>query len=130
MPASEGGGGGQRGGRDLFIYLVTEGSQPSQLHRVTSGLFTSSNLTEVEYNTLHQRNQTPDLQHGHKNAEEEEEEEEEEEYNTKHAHYYTNVKHNPKMSPFGIAIVKKKRQIKLGDEGTIDHFGLAFQYQI
>ena len=36
---------------------------------------------------------------------------------------------NPKVSPFGIALVKK-RQIKLGDAGTIDRFGLAFQYQI
>ena len=27
------------------------------------------------------------------------------EYNTKHAHY-TNVKHNPKVNPFGIALVK------------------------
>ena len=36
---------------------------------------------------------------------------------------------NPKVSPFGIALVKK-RQIKLGDAGTTDRFGLAFQYQI
>ena len=47
-----------------------------KLHRVTSGLFTRSNLILVEYNT-------------------------------KHAHN-TNVtyKHNPKVSPFGIALVK------------------------
>ena len=38
-------------------------------------------------------------------------------------------KHNPKVSPFGISLIKK-RQIKLGDAGTIDRFGLAFQYQI
>ena len=38
-------------------------------------------------------------------------------------------KHNPKVSPFGIALVKKW-QIKLGDAGTIDRFDLAFQYQI
>ena len=39
-------------------------------------------------------------------------------------------KHNPKVSTFGIAIVKKKRrQIKLGDV-TIDRFYLGFQYQI
>ena len=34
---------------------------------------------------------------------------------------------NPKVSPVGIALVKKM-QIKLVDAGTIDHFGLAFQY--
>ena len=38
-------------------------------------------------------------------------------------------KQNPKVSPFGIAVVKKCK-IKLGDAGTIDRFGLAFQYQI
>ena len=38
-------------------------------------------------------------------------------------------KHNPKVSPFGIALITKW-QIKLGDAGTIDRFGLAFQYQI
>ena len=43
-------------------------------HRVTSGLFTKSNLTQVEYNK-------------------------------KHAHF-TNVKHHPKVSPFGIVLVK------------------------
>ena len=35
-------------------------------------------------------------------------------------------KHNPKVSPFGIALVKKW-QIKLRDAGTIDRFDLAFQ---
>ena len=52
------------------------------------------------------------------------------EYNTKHAHF-TNVKHqnNPKVSPFGIALVKKW-QIKLGHASTSDRFVLAFQYQI
>ena len=49
-------------------------------------------------------------------------------YNTKHAQY-TNVKHNPKVGPFGFALVKK-RQIKLGDAGTIDCFDLVFQNQI
>ena len=48
------------------------------------------------------------------------------EYDTKHAHY-TNIKHNPKVSPFGIALVKKW-QIKL-DARTIDRFDLEFQYQ-
>ena len=39
-------------------------------------------------------------------------------------------KHNPKViSPFGIALVKNGPK-KLGDGGTIDHFGLAFQHQI
>ena len=38
-------------------------------------------------------------------------------------------KHNPKISPLGIALINKW-QIKLGDAGTIDHFGLALQYQI
>ena len=37
-------------------------------------------------------------------------------------------KHNPKVNPFGIALlIKIKRHIQLGDAGTIDHFGLAFQ---
>ena len=46
-------------------------------------------------------------------------------------HILQNVKHqhNPKVSPFGISLIKK-RQMKLGDAGTIDRFGLAFQYQI
>ena len=39
-------------------------------------------------------------------------------------------KHHPKVSLFGIAVVKNVQFIKLGDAGTIDHFGLAFQYQI
>ena len=40
-------------------------------------------------------------------------------------------KHNLKVSPLGIALVQKW-QIKLGDAGTVDHFGLGlhFQYQI
>ena len=42
---------------------------------------------------------------------------------------YINIKHNPKGRLFGIALVKYW-QIKLRDAGTIDHFGLAFQYQI
>ena len=35
----------------LFIYLFIEGLQPGQPHRATSGLFTSSNVTQAEYNT-------------------------------------------------------------------------------
>ena len=52
------------------------------------------------------------------------------EYFSKHAQYI-NVRHrhNPKVSIFGIALVKKW-QIKSGDAGTVDRFGLAFQYQI
>ena len=38
-------------------------------------------------------------------------------------------KHNPNVSPFSIALVEKW-PIKLGDAGTIDRLGLAFQYQI
>ena len=34
-------------------------------------------------------------------------------------------KHNPKVSPFGIALVQKKKANKVNDR-----FGLAFQYQI
>ena len=51
------------------------------------------------------------------------------EYNAKHAHYI-DIKHNKKVSPFGIALVKKKKAIQLGDAGTSDRFGLAFEYQI
>ena len=50
-------------------------------------------------------------------------------YKTCTLHKRKPYKHNPKGSPFGIALVKKW-QIKLGDAGTIDRFGLAFQYQI
>ena len=39
-------------------------------------------------------------------------------------------KHNPKGSPVRYCFRKNKRQIKLGDAGTIDRFGLAFQFQI
>ena len=35
-----------------------------------------------------------------------------------------------KVNPFGTALIKKKRQIKLGDAGTINRFSLVFQYQI
>ena len=41
-------------------------------------------------------------------------------------------KHNPKVSPFDLALVKKKKKkkkkshMKLGDAGTTDRFGLAF----
>ena len=37
----------------VFIYLLKAYLQPSQPHRVTSGLFNNSSLTEVEYNTKH-----------------------------------------------------------------------------
>ena len=37
--------------RELFIYVLDLGA--SQPHRVPSGLFTKSNLTEVEHNTKH-----------------------------------------------------------------------------
>ena len=63
---------------DLCISSLKACLWPSQSHRVTSGLFTKANLTEAEYNT-------------------------------KHAHF-TNVKHNkhnPKVNPFGIALIKK-----------------------
>ena len=83
----------------LFIYLL-KAYRPVD-RSVTSGIFTKSNLTQVEYNTERAR--------------------------------FTNVKHkkhNPKVSPFGIALIKKKRQMQLGDSGTIDRFGLAFQNQI
>ena len=65
--------------------------KPRQQHRVTSGIFTKSTLTQVASHKPYQ--------------------------------------HNPKVSPFGIAIVKKM-QIKLGDAGTFDGLGLAFQYQM
>ena len=35
------------------VYLFIEGLEPCQPHRVTSGLFAKSNLTQVEYNTKH-----------------------------------------------------------------------------
>ena len=38
-------------------------------------------------------------------------------------------KHNPKVGPFGTALVKKL-QIKLGDAGTTDRFHLTFQCEI
>ena len=50
-------------------------------------------------------------------------------YNT----HYTNIKHykhNSKVSPFGIAVIKKKWAITLGNDGIIVRFDLAFQYQI
>ena len=73
----------------------------SQPHRVTSGLFTISNRAQVEYK-----------------------------YKTSRLHKHKPYKHNPKVNPFGIGLVKKKRQIKLGEAGTIDRFGLVFQYQM
>ena len=50
------------------------------------------------------------------------------EYKTCTLHTRKTYKHNPKGSPFGIALVNKW-QIKI-DAGTIDHVGLAFQYQV
>ena len=51
------------------------------------------------------------------------------EHNTKHAHYNTNIKRSniiyPKVSPFGISLVKKKRKIKFRDAGSIDRFILG-----
>ena len=47
-------------------------------------------------------------------------------YKTYILHKRKTYKHNPKVSPFDIALVKKW-QIKLGDAGTIHRFGLAFQ---
>ena len=44
------------------------------------------------------------------------------------AHITWTCKHNPKVSLFGIALVKNW-QIKLGDADTVDRFGLACQYQ-
>ena len=68
--------------KHLFIYVciyLLKAYSPVNPHRVTSELLTKSNLTEVEYNK-------------------------------KHAHF-TNVrhiyKHKAKVSPFGIALIKK-----------------------
>ena len=36
-----------------YYYMLLKAYKPSQPHRVTSGLCTKSNLTEVEYNTKH-----------------------------------------------------------------------------
>ena len=41
------------GGIAGLLLLFIEGLQPSQQHRLTSGLFTTSNLADVEYNTKH-----------------------------------------------------------------------------
>ena len=38
--------------------------------------------------------------------------------------------HNRKVSLFGIALIKKKANIKLRNAGTIDRFDLAFQYEV
>ena len=84
------------------IYLL----QPSQPHRViTSVLFTKSNITEVEYNAKHAQ------------------------YIYIYIYKRKTYQHNPNVSPFGIALVEKW-QIKLGDAGIIDRFGLLFQYQM
>ena len=39
--------------RWFIYYLFIEGLWPRQPHRVTSGLFTRSNLTQIEYNATH-----------------------------------------------------------------------------
>ena len=39
--------------QQLIISFFIERLQPCQLHRATSGLFTKSNLTQVEYSTKH-----------------------------------------------------------------------------
>ena len=75
---------------------------PSQPHRVTSGLFTSWNLTQIEYNAKHEH----------------------------HIYKSKTYQHNPKVSPLIKYCSRKTWQIKLGDAGTIDCFGLAFQDQI
>ena len=66
----------------LFIDLL-KAYKPRQPHRISSWLFTSSNLSQGEYST-------------------------------KHAHYnkYKTSKHNPKVSPLGIPLVKKKKRGK------------------
>ena len=80
---------------------MIESLPPRQPHRVTSGFLTSSNLTQVEYNTKHAH------------------------------YTNVIYKHNPKDSPFSTILLsgKKKRQINL-DVDTIDRFDLAFQNQI
>ena len=40
-----------------------------------------------------------------------------------------NIKQNPKVSPLGVALIKKW-QVKIEVAGTSDRFSLAFQYQI
>ena len=50
-------------------------------------------------------------------------------YKTYTLHKRKTYKHNLKVSPFSIALVKNGI-IKFRDVGTIDSFGLAFQYQI
>ena len=61
-----------------FIYLFIEGVCPSQPHRVTSGLFTRSNPAQVVI-----------------------------QYKTCTVYKRKTYKHNPKVSPFGIALVNK-----------------------
>ena len=61
----------------LCIYLLETYSTVNQPHRVTSRFFTKSNLTEVEYNT--------------KRA---------------HSTNAQTYQHNPKVSSFGIALIK------------------------
>ena len=93
----------------LFIYLFEAYSYSpvNQPHRVTSRLFTIVNLTEVDlfidlfeaysYSPVKQLHRvTSGLFTKSKLTEVE---------NTKHAHF-TNVKHNPKVSLFGIVLQK------------------------
>ena len=54
-------------------------------------------------------------------------------YNTKHAHFdkRKTYQHNPKVSPFGIALIKKKKKAnKVWRCWYHWPFGLAFQYQV
>ena len=73
---------------------------------VTSGLFTNSNLAQVEY-----KNKTCTLLHKRKSY---------------------NYKHNPKVSPFGIALDNDlfKTANKVRKMLVLLPFGLAFQCQI
>ena len=50
-------------------------------------------------------------------------------YRTCTLHKHKTYKHNPTVSPLGIAVITKMA-MKLGDAGIINHFALAFQYQI
>ena len=68
---------GQGFGNFIYLFIyLLKAHSPGTPHRVTSGRFTKSNLAEVENNTKHAR--------------------------------FTNVKHkhNPKVSPFGTALIK------------------------
>ena len=94
----------------MNYFILLKAYSPGNRKWVTSGLFIGSNLTQVTYNQHLDYLEYMQYKKG-----------------TLHKHKI--YQHNPKVSPFGIALVKKW-QIKLGDAGTIDHFDLAFQYQI